>query len=70
MFGLTEFNIFKKKRGWVINLVTGKNNATVLRGVRHYKTKDAAYTAAERLWKNLEQNEKVNALPVRYADLA
>ena len=66
-FGLTEFNIFKEEKGWVINLVTGKKDEIVLRGTTHYKIQDCAYEAAERLWALLKDNEEKNLTPVRFA---
>ena len=69
MFGLTEFNIFHEKKGWVIKLVAGKNNKPVLVGTKHYSNKNTAYAAAQRLWKKLKENEVENLLPVRYADI-
>ena len=69
MFGLTEFNIFHEKKGWIIKLVTGKNNKAVLGGVKYYHNEDAAYAAAVKLWEKIKRNAEVNALPVRFVDL-
>ena len=69
MFGLTEFNIFHEKKGWVVKLVTGKNDKPVLVGNKYYSNKDSAYSAAKKLWRELKQNEEENSLPVRFAHL-
>ena len=69
MFGLTEFDIFHEKKGWVVTLVTGKDNKIVMTGTKYYSTADAAYAVAERLWKKLKLNEATSLLPVRFVDL-
>lgn len=68
MFGLTEFNVFKDKRGYYIALVTGKRNNMVLKGSKRYTTSSKAYDVALLWWKKMLQNSNDNALPVRMAD--
>jgi hypothetical protein len=69
MFGLTEFNVSKEKDGWRINLVSGKNDTVVLKGIKLYATGKLAYKAAERLWEKLNKNARKNLLPVRYKNI-
>ena len=69
MYGLTEFNIFHEKKGWVIKLVTGKNGTVVMTGTKYYANRDTAYAAAERLWGKLREEAAINKLPVRFAHL-
>lgn len=68
MYGLTEFNVFKDKKGYYIVLVTGKRNNVVLKGNRRYTTSSRAYDVALSWWKKMLQNAKDNALPVRMVD--
>ena len=65
MFGLTEFNVLKDRKGYYLALVTGKKNTVVSKGVRRYGTKSRAYDAGVMLWGKLKKNEKENLLPVR-----
>ena len=65
MYGITEFNIFREDDGWYVSLVDGKKNKVVMKGVQCFKSQDAAYRAAELLWKRLVAHEKEYGLPVR-----
>ena len=67
MFGLTEFNVFKDKKGYYIALVTGKNNTKVLVGKKRHETSSQAYDVAVRWWKKIEKSMESGEilLPVR-----